>query len=186
MADLLPSTARVLLARVARAQRDGRVPSLVAGVVRDGGLAWSAGRGEFPPGPGAEPAAHQDVQYRLGSISKTVTAVTVLRLRDEGLLDLDDPLESHLPGTPLGGRTLGQLLSHLAGASSESPGGWWERTPGAGLDELGLTDADRVLPAARRFHYSNLGFGLLGESSPAPAAGPGPRSRTTRCSPRSG
>ncbi|MEJ8282035.1 serine hydrolase domain-containing protein [Pseudonocardia spirodelae] len=158
MTELLPSTQRVLLARVARAQRDGRVPSLVAGVVRDGGLAWHAGRGALPGG-----AAADDVQYRIGSISKTVCAVTVLRLRDEGLLDLDDPLEDHVPGTPLGARTLGQLLSHLAGAGSESPGQWWERTPGGTLDELGLSDADRVLPAARRFHYSNLGFGLLGE-----------------------
>jgi CubicO group peptidase (beta-lactamase class C family) len=153
---LLPATARTLLARAARAQRDGRVPSLVAGVVRDGSLVWSAGRGAV-----TEP--HGDVQYRLGSISKTITAVTVLRLRDEGLLDLDDPLERHLPGTPLADRTLGQLLSHLAGAGSESPGQWWERTPGTTLDGLGLTGADVVLPAARRFHYSNLGFGLLGE-----------------------
>jgi hypothetical protein len=38
------------------------------------------------------------VQHRLGSISKTVTAVAVLRLRDEGRLDLDDPLERHVPG----------------------------------------------------------------------------------------
>ncbi len=156
MPHVLPTTARTLLARTARAQRDGRVPSLVAGVVRDGGLAWSAGRGDL-----AGPA--DDVQYRLGSISKTITAVTVLRLRDEGLLDLDDPLERHLPGTPLGDRTVGQLLSHLAGAGSESPGGWWERTPGTTLAGLGLTGADVVLPAARRFHYSNLGFGLLGE-----------------------
>lgn len=154
--ELLPATARTLLARVARAQRDGRVPSLVAGVVRDGSLVWSAGRG-------AVGAPHTDVQYRLGSISKTVTAITVLRLRDEGLVDLDDALEQHLPGTPLGDRTLGQLLSHLAGAGSESPGGWWERTPGTTLEGLALTDADVVLPAARRFHYSNLGFGLLGE-----------------------
>ena len=153
---LLPSTARLLLARTARVQRDGRAPSLVAGVVRDGGLAWSAGRGEV-----AEP--HTDVQYRLGSISKTVTAVVVLRLRDEGRLHLDDHLEEHLPGTPLGDRTIGQLLSHLAGASAESPGGWWERTPGGSLDELGLGERDVVLGAARRFHYSNLGFGLLGE-----------------------
>jgi CubicO group peptidase (beta-lactamase class C family) len=154
--DLLPATARTLLAHTARAQCDGRVPSLVAGVVRDGRLAWSAGRG-------AVPGLHTDVQYRLGSITKTVTAVTVLRLRDAGALDLDDPLERHLPGTPLGGRTIGQLLAHLAGAGSESPGGWWERTAGTSLDGLGLTDADVVLPAARRFHYSNLGFGLLGE-----------------------
>jgi CubicO group peptidase (beta-lactamase class C family) len=153
---VLPTTARVLLARTARVQREGRAPSLVAGVVRDGGLAWSAGRGEV-----AEP--HTDVQYRIGSISKTVTAVLVLRLRDEGRLRLDDPLEQHLPGTPFGDRTVGQLLSHLAGASAESPGGWWERTPGGSLEDLGLGRDDVVLGAARRFHYSNLGFGLLGE-----------------------
>src|SRR3954468_2727664 len=153
---VLPSTARTLLARTARVQRDGRAPSLVAGVVRNGGLAWSAGRGDVP-----DPAT--DVQYRIGSISKTVTAVAVMRLRDEGRLRLDDPLEQHLPGTPLGERTVGQLLSHLSGATSESPGGWWERVPGGSLEELRLTGEDVVLGAARRFHYSNLGFGLLGE-----------------------
>ncbi len=153
---VLPTTARTLLARTARAQREGRAPSLVAGVVRDGGLAWSAGRGEVP-----EP--HTDVHYRLGSISKTVTAVVVMRLRDEGCLHLDDPLERHLPGTPFGDRTIGQLLSHLAGASAESPGGWWERSPGGSLDDLRLGPEDVVLGTARRFHYSNLGFGLLGE-----------------------
>ncbi|WP_138734024.1 serine hydrolase domain-containing protein [Modestobacter excelsi] len=153
---VLPSTARTLLARTARVQRDGRAPGLVAGVVRDGGLAWSTGRGDVP-GP------HTDVQYRIGSISKTVTAVAVMRLRDEGRLGLDDPLERHVPGTPLGERTVGQLLSHLAGATSESPGGWWERVPGGSLEELQLTGEDVVLGAARRFHYSNLGFGLLGE-----------------------
>jgi CubicO group peptidase (beta-lactamase class C family) len=153
---VLPTTARLLLARTARAQREGRSPSLVAGVVRDGGLVWSAGRGDV-----AEP--HTDVQYRLGSISKPLTAVAVMRLRDEGLLRLDDPLDRHVPGTPLGDRTVGQLLSHLAGASAESPGGWWERTHGGSLADLGLADDDVVLGAARRFHYSNLGFGLLGE-----------------------
>lgn len=157
MTELLPSTQRTLLARVARAQRDGRVPSLVAGVVRDGTLAWHAARGDVS---GTDP---RDVQYRIGSITKTVCAVTVLRLRDEGLLDLDDQLDRHLPGTPLGDRTVGALLAHLGGAGSESPGAWWERAPGGSLAELDLGDDDRVLPAARRFHYSNLGFGLLGE-----------------------
>lgn len=153
---VLPTTARLLLARTARVQRDGRAPGLAAGVVRDGGLAWSAARGDVP-----EP--HTDVQFRIGSISKSVTAVVVLRLRDEGRLALDDPLDRHLPGTPLGDRTIGQLLSHLAGASAESPGDWWERTPGGALADLPLDDAAVVLGAARRFHYSNLGFGLLGE-----------------------
>ena len=111
---VLPTTARALLARTARAQREGRAPSLVAGVVRDGGLVWSTGRGDVPE-------QHTDVQYRLGSISKTVTAVAVMRLRDEGHLHLDDPLERHLPGTPFGDRTIGQLLSHLAGGLGGEP-----------------------------------------------------------------
>jgi CubicO group peptidase (beta-lactamase class C family) len=68
-----------------------------------------------------------------------------------------------VPGTPFGDRTVGQLLSHLAGASAESPGQWWERTPGGPLADLRLDDDAVVLGAARRFHYSNLGFGLLGE-----------------------
>ncbi len=171
---VLPTTARLLLARTARAQREGRAPGLVAGVVRDGGLAWSTGRGEVP-----EP--HTDVQYRLGSISKTVTAVAVMRLRDEGRLGLDDPLDRHLPGTPLGDRTVGQLLSHLAGASAESPGGWWERTPGGSLEDLALGAEDVVLGAARRFHTRTWASGCSGSSWPGCA---GPRG-TTPSRPRS-
>ena len=72
-------TARRLLARVARWQVDGRLPSMVAGVVRDGGLAWSAGYGDVP----GEVA---DTQYKIGSITKTFTAVLVLQLVEEGAL----------------------------------------------------------------------------------------------------
>jgi CubicO group peptidase (beta-lactamase class C family) len=172
---VLPSTARLLLARTARVQRDGRAPGLVAGVVRDGGLAWSAGRGDVP-----EP--HTDVQYRLGSISKTVTAVAVLRLRDEGRVHLDDPLDRHVPGTPLGDRTVGQLLAHVAGAAAESPGAWWERAPGGSLADLQLAPEHVVLGAARRFHYSNLGFGLLGELVARLRGRPGRTSSAPRCS----
>jgi CubicO group peptidase (beta-lactamase class C family) len=156
--DLLPSTAVRLLARTARAQREGRLPSLVAGVVRDGALAWSAGRGAVE-----EP--HDDVQYRLGSITKTVTAVAVLRLREQGALRLGDPLEAHVGGTPFGSRTVAQLLAHVGGLRAETPTQWWERTPGVPFDQLAglISDADLLHDAGRRFHYSNLGYALLGE-----------------------
>ncbi len=156
MSDLLPSTQRILTAHVARDQVAGRAPGLVGGIVRDGGLAWSASAGSVP-----EP--HPDVQFRIGSITKTITAIAVMRLRDEGRLDLSDALDAHLPGTPLGDRTISQLLSHLGGVSAEAPGDWWERTPGHALADLGLSSSDAVLPPGRRFHYSNMGFGLLGE-----------------------
>jgi CubicO group peptidase (beta-lactamase class C family) len=158
MADLLPSTARSLLARTARAQREGRVPSLLTGVVRDGELAWSCGRGAV-----AEP--HADVQYRLGSITKTVTAVAVMQLRDEGRLDLADPLERHIPEAPYGDRSIRSLLSHSSGMTAEPAGPWWERTHGVSWDELVTANASArtVVAPGSRYHYSNLAFALLGE-----------------------
>ena len=158
MPDLLPSTAARLLTRTAKAQREGRLPSVATGVVRDGELAWSCGRGAVE-----EP--HSDVQYRIGSITKSVTAVAVMRLREAGRLDLDDPVEQHLPGTPFGSRTVGQLLAHVGGLRAESPTEWWERSPGLPFDELTARSSpdDVPHPAGRRFHYSNLGYGVLGE-----------------------
>lgn len=154
-------TGRRLLADVARTQRQGRLPSLVAGVVRDGSLAWWAGRGAVD---GRTPDT--DVQYRIGSITKTVTAIQVMRLRDEGRLGLQDPVERHVSGTPFGDRTIGQLLAHDAGLRAESPGEWWERTPGVSWPDLAArlrADTDLPYDAGRRFHYSNLGYGVLGE-----------------------
>jgi CubicO group peptidase (beta-lactamase class C family) len=155
------STARRLLAATARAQRDGRLPSLVAGVVRDGGLAWSTGRGTVG---GRQP--DENVQYRIGSITKSITAVLIMRLRDEGLLALGDPVDRHVPGTPFGDRTVGQLLSHMAGLRAEAPGQWWERVAGRPWPELAaqFSPDDAPHPAGRRFHYSNLGYAVLGET----------------------
>lgn len=158
--DVLPGTAHQLLARVAEAQTNARLPSLVGGVVRDGSLAWSGGRGRVGDGP---PGA--DTQYRIGSISKTFTALLVMRLRDEGALALTDRFEAHVPGSPFGDRTIGQLLSHGGGLQAETSGEWWERTPVGSWDEvLAQLDAHATPHApGRRFHYSNLGFGALGE-----------------------
>src|SRR6266511_1279633 len=158
--DLLPSTDRVLTRRIAVEQAEARAPSLVAAVIRDGRTVWTGGRGRVD---GATPTA--DTQYRIGSISKTFTAVLVLRLRDEGRLDLADPLETHLPGTPVGARTIAQLLSHASGLTAEPPGHWWEPTAGLPWPYLaGSLDQSAVRHrAGRRFHYSNLGYAVLGE-----------------------
>jgi CubicO group peptidase (beta-lactamase class C family) len=158
--EVLPGTAHRLLARVAEAQANARLPSLAAGIVRDGALAWSGSRGRVngaPPTP--------DTQYRIGSISKTFTALLVMRLRDEGALKLTDPFADHVPGTPFGDRTVGQLLSQGAGVQAETNGGWWERTPVGTWDEVVAGLDEHVVPHApgRRFHYSNLGYGALGE-----------------------
>ena len=154
-------TARRLTAILAREQSTARMPSLVAGVVRDGGLAWTGAHGEHTgagaPGP--------DTQYRIGSITKTMTAVVVMQLRDEGLLDLNDRLDEHLPDVGYGDRTIRQLLAHSSGMQSEPAGAWWERSPGVKYDELAaaVDDAAAPFPPGATFHYTNLAYGLLGE-----------------------
>lgn len=57
-----------------------------------------------------------DTPYFLGSISKTYTAVTVLRLAEEGRLSLDDTVERFLPSFPEGSKiTIRHLLGHTSG-----------------------------------------------------------------------
>lgn len=156
-APLLPETVGHLDALVAEAQSVGRVPSLVAGVVRGGRLAHLTGAGELP-------APDAGTQYRIGSISKTLTATLVMRLRDAGELELDDLLYRHLPGTPVGGVTLRALLGHVSGLQREPDGSWWERASGSDTTALlsGLTADKLSRPTYRSYHYSNLAYGLLG------------------------
>ncbi|MFE4263002.1 serine hydrolase domain-containing protein [Streptomyces sp. NPDC056883] len=166
---LLPATRRALSHRIAVAQREGRAPSLVATVVRGGEVVWEGSRtmveGHGPDG---------NVQYRIGSITKTFTAVLVMRLRDEGLLELGDPVEKFLPGTGVGEVTVGQLLSHTAGLAAETPGEWWERTAGTLRPELSdvLGEHPFRFEPGRRHHYSNPGYTLLGSLVEAVRARP--------------
>jgi D-alanyl-D-alanine carboxypeptidase len=164
---VLASTDRRLTALLATEQVNARAPSLVAGVVRDGGLVWSGARGTAvgpEPLAGDEPAT-VDTQYRIGSITKVMTAVLVLQLRDEGALRLTDPLGDHLSGVPYGDRSLRELLSHSSGMPAEPAGPWWERSPGRGFDDLvaGLDPAMAPFAPGARHHYSNVGYALLGQ-----------------------
>jgi CubicO group peptidase (beta-lactamase class C family) len=155
--SLLPETARRVDEIAARAQAEGRTPSLALAVVRDRAVLHFAGVGE-------NPVPDTKTQYRLGSITKTMTATMVMQLRDEGFFALDDLLYRHLPGTPIGGVTLRQLLGHVSGLQREPDGPWWERTTGGDADKL-LADLgyDKVWgPPFRRYRYSNLAYGLLG------------------------
>ena len=167
---LLPSTETSLRRQVDQAQRDWRAPSVCAAVIRDGHrlLDHVAGwGGPDAPASGAPTSdiAAGDVQYRIGSITKTFTAVLILALRDEGRLTLDDPLGLHVPGGKHGGLTIRQLLTHLSGIQREPVGDvWWTlRTPDHPDFLAGLELAEAVLPPQRQLHYSNVAYAILGE-----------------------
>lgn len=155
---ITPLTERRLLGRLAEVQRSGQLPSVVAGVVRDGRLVWSAGYGDVPGDP-------LDVQYRIGSITKTMTAVLVLQLVAEGRASLGDPVRRWLGDVGYADRTLGDLLAHGGGLQAEPAGPWWERHDGGSFDELAAANdgSGAVAGPGEHLHYSNLGYGLLGE-----------------------
>jgi CubicO group peptidase (beta-lactamase class C family) len=156
--------------QVAGVQSGLRIPSMAMGLGRNGkplgvygqGLA-EVGRGGAGVGRGrtVTPAT----QYRIGSITKTFTAAAVLLLVERGELDLDEPVDSYLPGTSLGRVRLRQLLSHAGGVEREAPLPMWRTMIGPDVDELleSLTRSATVDRPGARWHYSNLGYALLGQ-----------------------
>ena len=108
---------------LAGAQAERRLPSVSAAVFRDGEVIWrrALGLADFESAVDASP----EHAYRLGSITKTFTAVCVLQLRDAGLVELDAPLHTYVPEAPAGA-TVRQALSHLSGIQREPPGEIWE------------------------------------------------------------
>lgn len=147
---------------LATAQADRRMPSVSACVFRDGEVLWESVLGLADVA--ASRAATANDVYRIGSITKTFTAVLVMQLVDAGRIDLDAPLRTYLPEAPVG-PTIRMALSHLTGLQREPPGEIWESMEPPSREELiaGLEDAELVLRPAEQWHYSNLVFALLGE-----------------------
>ena len=163
MTELRPDTSAALYAEVAAAQSEWKLPSINAGVIRDGSLVWTGSRGRFATADGLLPGP--DVQYRIGSITKTLTAVLIMQCRDDGLLSLNDAVGKHLPGIAFGDLAIRHLLAHSGGMNAEPEGAWWERNPGVSFETLtaAMDESQAAGRPDRRHHYSNLGYALLGE-----------------------
>lgn len=106
-------------------------------------------------------------QLRIASHSKSFTAAGILKLREQGLLNLDDPVGRHVKGlhADVAKVRLSQLLSHSAGVARDGPdaGHFQDRHPYPGREQV-LRDLGEGLAIEpnTRFKYSNHGFALLG------------------------
>jgi CubicO group peptidase (beta-lactamase class C family) len=152
---------------------------LAVGVVRDGPLEWFFGHGVADIGSKAP--ITQDTVFRIGSLTKTFTAIAVMQLWEQGLVDLDAPANDYLRAVRLipakasfRPATVRHLLTHTAGV------GYWRRLsdllqPGVGSGiRAGRSGAPplvdyyrRGLPVeiqpGTRWMYSNHGFAALGQ-----------------------
>ena len=157
--------------RLARtfAERDGQ-PGLAYGVLARGRLVHSGGLGERWLGG---PAPDADTVFRIASMTKSFTAATVLGLRDEGALRLDDLAQDYvaelrglrLPSTDSPRPTIRNLLTMTAGFPTDDA--WGDRQQGLDPAQFAalLSGGGVRLGWApgTRFEYSNLGYALLGK-----------------------
>lgn len=153
---------------VAAAVEKKKFPAAAFGVVVDGELVLAKGWGARGTAGGAVDA---DTVFRIASMTKSFTALAILKLRDEGKLSLDDAVAKWVPelaGMPKATKdspeiTIRHLLTHSEGFPEDNP--WGDRQ---------LAQSDAFLAAMVKagipfsnapgvaFEYSNTGFALLG------------------------
>ncbi|MFZ6024489.1 MAG: serine hydrolase domain-containing protein [Bacteroidota bacterium] len=143
-------------------------PGYIFGIVLDGKLVFS-GNGGYLDIIKKNPVASQSM-FRIASMSKSFTAMAIVKLRDEGKLRLDDTIEKYIP--ELKGQKLTQdapaltirdLLTHSGGFPQDDP--WGDR-------QLADTEGELLSLIKKRlsfssvtglqYEYSNLGFTMLG------------------------
>jgi CubicO group peptidase (beta-lactamase class C family) len=111
---------RNLKATVAQVLDRWPCAGLAVAVITDGGLAWFHGHGLADVA--AKTPMTEDTVFRIGSITKTFTAVAVMQLWEQGLVDLDTPANDYLrtfrlvpKKSNLSPATVRHLLTHTAG-----------------------------------------------------------------------
>lgn len=150
-------------------------PGLSVAVVKNGEIVYANGFGTVDESRNR--VASQDTVYHWWSITKIVTAVAVMQLDEQGLLNIDDPVHDYLPyfnvtykGEQQMGVSIRQLLNHTAGLSNATPEifTWVHLEGGSPVNQSELVvekfaDYDELhfLPGEKT-QYSNWGYVVLG------------------------
>jgi CubicO group peptidase (beta-lactamase class C family)/D-alanyl-D-alanine dipeptidase len=144
-----------------------QLPSLAIALVDDQQVVWSRGFGFADQGRKTHATA--DTVYRVGSVSKPVTALALMLLVEAGMLDLDAPITDYLPefkpGNPFNKKiTLRQMLSHHSGLVRESPVGHYFDTTNPPLAKMvqSLSQTELVFAPEARISYSNAAVATAG------------------------
>jgi len=166
---LPPETVEEIDAAVAEYMREHGSPGAMVGVWAADGTAFTKMYGLADISP--ERAMSEEMEFRIGSVTKTFTGVLVLQLADEGLLSIDDPVSRFVEGIPDGDLiTVRMLLNHTSGifnygadeklneAIAADPHKVW--TPEE-LVGVGIANPP-YFPPGKGCMYSNTNYILLG------------------------
>jgi len=139
------------------------IPGLSVTVAHDGKIIYSEGFGfadleEHVP-------AKPSTKFRIGSVSKPITAVVLVKLAEQKKLDLDSPIQKYVPSFPDKGEpiTLRQLAGHLGGIRHYKDDEFLiQKHFNTVLEGLSIFKDDPLVdPPGVKFHYSSYGYNLL-------------------------
>jgi CubicO group peptidase (beta-lactamase class C family) len=164
-------SAEALGAFVQEKIRTEGVPGLSVAVVKGDHIVWNRSFG-FADLATSTPTMPQ-TSYLWFSMTKIVTATAVLRLAEDGTLDLDVPADEYYPGFKVVSQpvpvSVRHLLSHSSGLANPIPIRWVYPAAGSVPDRrsfverlVGKNRKLRFVPGERA-SYSNLGYLVLGE-----------------------
>ena len=150
-------------------QQETGVVGASAALVVDGKVAWKQAFGHADRRAGV--AMTPSTQVTIGSVTKTFTALAVMQLHEQGLVDIDQPLSRYLPqfrirthGEDLAQVTLKRLITHSAGVPTDV-------SLNMESSKARYSDVVELLNRAALAHapgtvglYSNAGFNLLGHA----------------------
>lgn len=145
------------------------VKGLSIALIDDQKVVWAEGFG-YADVANQVPAT-ADTVYRIGSISKVVTATEIMRLSEQSKVELDKPVTDYVPEFSIHNRftdskpiTLRALLAHHSGMPSDVLKGMWVDHP-APLAEYvtALREESLASPPQSLYKYSNIDFSLLGK-----------------------
>jgi serine beta-lactamase-like protein LACTB len=147
---------------------ESKIPGMSVAVISDNQLRYANGFGlaDLENSIPAKPAT----VYRLGSLSKTITAVAVMRLAEQSKLDLDAPIQKYCPAFPVKQWmvTARQLLAHLGGVRDYNNQKFLEeyfstRHYNSVSESLDIFKNDPLLQEpGTKYTYSTYGYNLLG------------------------
>lgn len=166
---LSPEKHTKIEAAIAKFMSTTHVPGVSVAVVENGELEWADGFG-FADLENNSPATEHTL-FRLGSISKTLTAVGALELWEHGRLDLDAPVQKYCPAFPEKSATITtrEVMGHLGGIRHYKGGPddveigntrHFDDPIQAGLDFF--KNDPLVAAPGSHFHYSTQGYTLVG------------------------
>jgi CubicO group peptidase (beta-lactamase class C family) len=147
---------------------ENKIPAMSVAIVNDNGIRYANGFG-MADLDNSVPAKSSTV-YRLGSLSKTITATAVMRLSEEAKLDLDAPIQKYCPAFPQKQwpLTARQLLSHLGGVRDYNNQKFLEeyfstRHYASVTESLEIFKGDPLIQEpGTKYSYSTYGYNVLG------------------------